>query len=224
MSSPERGFPTSEYRARVARAQACMAKQGLAALLLTTEADLRYFSGFLTRFWESPTRPWFLILPAAGDPVAVIPAIGVALMARGWITNIRSWPAPDPVDDGVSLLADTLIELAGRGGRVGVPMGLESHLRMPLADWGRVQALADVRFTDDGGILRALRMIKSEAEVDKIRASCAVADRAFARVPEIARAGGALDDLFRRFQCLCLEEGADWVPYLAGAASPGGYG
>ncbi len=224
MSAPLRGFPTSEYRARVARAQARMAKQGLAALLLTTEADLRYFSGFLTRFWESPTRPWFLIVPAAGDPVAVIPAIGVALMARGWITNIRSWPAPDPVDDGVSLLADTLIELAGRGGRVGVPMGLESHLRMPLADWGRVQALADVRFTDDGGILRALRMIKSEAEVDKIRTTCAVADRAFARVPEIARAGVALDDLFRRFQCLCLEEGADWVPYLAGAASPGGYG
>ena len=94
MSAPPRGFPASDYRARVARAQARMADRGLAALLLTTEADLRYFSGFLTRFWESPTRPWFLIVPREGDPVAVIPAIGAALMARTWITDIRTWPAP----------------------------------------------------------------------------------------------------------------------------------
>ncbi|TDK45059.1 M24 family metallopeptidase [Antarcticimicrobium luteum] len=223
MSGPARGFPASEYRVRVARAQARMAARGLAALLLTTEADLRYFSGFLTRFWESPTRPWFLIVPASGDPVAVIPAIGAALMARGWITDIRTWPAPDPEDDGVSLLADALSKIAGKGGRVGLPMGLESHLRMPLADWAGVQARAAVEITDDGGITRALRMVKSEAEIDRIRAACAVAGRAFARVPEIARAGVPLEDLFRRFQCLCLEEGADWVPYLAGAAEQGGY-
>ena len=85
MSDP-RGFPPAEYRERLAKAQAAMAEAGLSALLLTTEADLRYFSGFLTRFWESPTRPWFLIVPAAGNPVAVIPAIGAPLMAckRTW--------------------------------------------------------------------------------------------------------------------------------------------
>jgi len=222
MSVPARGFPASEYRERVARAQHRMAERGLAALLLTTEADLRYFSGFLTRFWESPTRPWYLVVPAKGDPVAVIPAIGAALMARTWITDIRTWPAPAPADDGVSLLAETLTEVAA-GGHVGLPMGLESQLRMPLNDWRRLQSRAGVGFTDDGSIVRSLRMVKSEAEIDKIRAACAVADRAFARVPEIARAGVPLEEVFRRFQCLCLQEGADWVPYLAGAAEQGGY-
>jgi Xaa-Pro aminopeptidase len=33
-----------------------------------------------------------------------------------------------------------------------------------------------------------------------------------------------LDEVFRRFQMLCLEEGADWVPYLAGGTGPDGYG
>jgi Xaa-Pro dipeptidase len=42
-------------------------------------------------------------------------------------------------------------------------------------------------------------------------------------VGEIARAGVPLSQVFRRFQMLCLEEGADWVPYLAGAAGPLGY-
>ncbi|MFW2345346.1 MAG: aminopeptidase P family N-terminal domain-containing protein [Brevundimonas mediterranea] len=66
-----RGFETSEFAARTAKAQAMMANHGLAALLLTTEPDVRYFTGYLTRFWESPTRPWFLIVPAHGKPVAV---------------------------------------------------------------------------------------------------------------------------------------------------------
>ena len=77
-----RGFPVEEYRGRLARAQARMGEEGLGALLLTTEPELCYFTGFLTRFWESPSRPWFLILPVSGDPVAVIPSIGAALMGR----------------------------------------------------------------------------------------------------------------------------------------------
>lgn len=34
----------------------------------------------------------------------------------------------------------------------------------------------------------------------------------------------SLAQVFRRFQMLALEEGADWVPYLAGGAGPLGYG
>ena len=75
---PERSliFPVQDYRDRVAALQLEMAKDGIDALLLTTPPDVFYVTGFLTRFWESPTRPWFLVLPAQGKPVAVIPAIG----------------------------------------------------------------------------------------------------------------------------------------------------
>ena len=101
-------------------------------------------------------------------------------------------------------------------------MGLESHLRMPLSDWHRLQARAGgLAFRYDAGILRRLRAVKSEAEIARIRAICGIAGRAFARVPEIAGAGVPLDRVFRRFQMLGLEEGADWVPYLAGGAGPG---
>ncbi len=74
--TPARGFERSEYEGRVARAQARMAQAGIEALLLTTEPEVRYFTGYLTRFWESPTRPWFLLVPASGAPIAVIPSIG----------------------------------------------------------------------------------------------------------------------------------------------------
>jgi Xaa-Pro aminopeptidase len=197
---------------------------GLSALLLTTETDLRYFTGFLTRFWESPTRPWFLILPATGKPIAVIPSIGAALMAQTWIDDIRTWSAPDLQDDGVSLLRDALVEVTPTEGRIGVPDGHETHLRMPLADLERLRGQLGARaLAGDSGILRQLRMVKSGAEIAKIETACRIAGRAFARVPEIAGEGVPLDEVFRRFQMLCLEEGADWVPYLAGGAEQGGY-
>ena len=87
-----------------------MAERGIDALLVCTEPEVRYFSGFLTPFWQSPTRPWFLVVPCSGKPVAVIPEIGVPLMSATWLDDIRSWPAPQPEDEGVSLLAEALAE------------------------------------------------------------------------------------------------------------------
>ena len=219
-----RGFDSREFATRTRDAQKLMARRGLAAMLLTTEPDVRYFTGYLTRFWESPTRPWFVIVPATGKPVAVIPAIGAALMAQTWVEDIRTWSAPDLKDDGVSLLADSLRELTPKYARVGIPDGHETHLRMPLADLARLRdGLGTRQLGSDHGILRALRMVKSRTEIDKIETACAIAGRAFARMPEIARHGAMLDEVFRRFQMLCLDEGADWVPYLAGGAERGGY-
>lgn len=213
-------FSRAEYQTRISAVQSRMAKGGFDALLLTQEADIRYLIGFLTRFWESPTRPWFLVLPATGLPIAVIPSIGAALMGQTLVQDMRTWSAPDYHDDGVSLLIETLKE-AATGGKIGTPHGLESHLRMPLADWARLNSALHVE--GDAGIMRTARMVKTPAEVSAIRAACQIAGRAFERVPEIARTGTPLSEVFRRFQMLCLEEGADWVPYLAGGAGPEGY-
>ena len=222
--TPDRGFDVAEFQARVARAQARMADLGLDALLVTTEPEVYYFSGFLTRFWQSPTRPWFVVVPASGAPVAVIPQIGAALMSETWIADIRTWASPDLQDDGVSLLSATLAEVTHPDGRIAMPMGHETHIRMPFSDVLRLQGLLAPReIVPDAGLVRALRVVKSGAEVAKIRTACEIAGRAFDHLPGVATEGMALDEVFRRFQMLCLEEGADWVGYLAGGAGAGGY-
>ena len=95
MTVPARGFPDQEFRMRVQNAQTLMETAGLDALFLTMEADVRYFTGFLTRFWESPTRPWSIMIPRDDDPIAVIPSIGAHLMGQCWIKDIRTWRAPN---------------------------------------------------------------------------------------------------------------------------------
>ncbi|CUH64146.1 putative peptidase [Thalassovita autumnalis] len=218
-------FPRAEYERRIAALQSRMAAAGQDALLLTTAADVFYVTGFLTRFWESPARPWYMVIPATGAPVAVIPAIGADLMGRCWIEDIRVWPAPDPRDDGVSLLAQTLSDLVPEGGAIAVPMGLETQLRAPLADFACVQRrIGDRKIVDGTDTLQRVREVKSDLEVAAIRESCAIAGRVFDRVPEFARAGVPLSQVFRDFQIALLQEGADWVSYVAGGAGPGGYG
>lgn len=217
-------FPRAEFEARVARLQASMADQGIDALLLTTPADIFYVTGFLTRFWESPARPWFIIVPETGAPIAVIPAIGADLMGQTWINDIRIWDAPDPADDGISLLTETLANKVAPTGAIAVPMGLETHLRMPIGDYLRlVEALAPRRFIDGTRAIQRTREIKSPTEIEKIRAICEIAATAFAQVGDIADIGRPFSAVFRDFQALLLHAGADWVSYLAGAAGPDGY-
>ena len=222
--APRRGFPDREYRARTASAQALMAAHGFDGLLLMSEADLRYFTGFLTPFWQSPTRPWFVFVPVEGEPVAVIPEIGAALMRRSWLSDIRTWAAPCPSDDGVSLLVELLAPIAARGGTLGVMKGHETSLRMPLGDWERLlAALPGLCVGDATGLVQGLRMVKSDAEIEKIAYVCAIGSATFRRVPDFAGIGAPLDGVFREFRRAALAEGADDVPYLVGAADRGGY-
>lgn len=218
-------FPKDAFQERVERLQTRMGRQGLAALLLTTPADIFYVTGFLTRFWESPARPWFVIVPIDGAPIAVIPSIGAALMERTWLRDIRTWEAPNPYDGGMDLLGEALREVVPDKGLIGTPMGLETHLRMPLGDYDALRSRLDGRrVVDATACLQRVREIKSEAEVEKIQQICGIAGQAFERLPEFARAGQGLDAVFRDFQVALLQEGADWVSYVAGAAGQGGYG
>jgi Xaa-Pro aminopeptidase len=221
---PTRGFDTAEFEARTERAQAHMAAQGLAGLLLMTEPEVRYFTGFQTLFWQSPTRPWFVFVPASGKPIAVIPEIGAELMRQSWLEDIRTWSAPAPKDDGVSLLVDLLAPIAGSGVAIGMMKGHETHLRMPLADWERlIAALPGLRIADATRLVQGLRMVKSDAEIEKLAHICAIGSAAFDSVPEFAREGVPLDQVFRAFRRSALGLGADDAPYVVGGAGQGGY-
>ena len=223
-AAPPRGFPQSEFERRTARAQRLMAEQELDALFLTTEPEVRYFSGFHSQFWESPTRPWFLIVPSAGRPIAVIPEIGAAGMARTWVEDIRTWPAPRPGDEGISLLAAALREVARRFGRIGVGRGHETHLRMPAADFATLtDRLRPLEIADSTALVRQLRNLKSAAEIAKIRYVCQVTSGAFEDLPARARTGESEREICRALRADLLARGADHSPYLVAASGPGGY-
>jgi len=224
LNSVARGFERREFETRLARAQAAMSDDQLDALVVTTAPNVRYFTGFNTQFWESPTRPWFIIVPREGSVIAVIPEIGQPGMAETWVEDIRTWPAPRPDDDGISLLQATLLALPRRFGRIGWEMGRESVVRMPIRDFddlrGRVGNLA---FADASPTLWSLRRVKSPAEIDRLRHVCQLASAAFEALPHRLRIGDSEIEARRKMQIALAEQGADSAPFVAVVSGQGGY-
>jgi Xaa-Pro aminopeptidase len=201
-----------------------MHRHRLDALLLTTPFNFRYFSGLDMQFWESPTRPWFLVVPARGKPIAVIPEIGAPEVAqRTWIQDIHTWPAPQPLDDGVSLLASVIAALPARFKRVGMELGREMSLRMPVVDFLALRdRLPGHELTDGAPCMWEIRMVKTEAEIDRIRYICQLASDAYQALPESLSMGMTERDAARALRIDINRRGADSVPFLPAIAGPAG--
>jgi Xaa-Pro aminopeptidase len=220
-----RSFSNREFETRIERVRAKMTDAGLDALLVTSEANFRYFTGFTSQTWVSPTRPRYFVLPRSGQPVAIVPASNLTGMrATSWISDVRTWQAPDPADDGISLVASALGECRDRYGAIGAEIGPESRLGMPVADFLRVrQMLEPTEIRDGSATLNAVRLIKSPSEIDRIRRAAHVLSESFDALPHQLRTG-----LTERESCAALHidlirRGADTVPYLVGRSGPGGY-
>ncbi|MBY3787622.1 aminopeptidase P family protein [Photobacterium carnosum] len=218
-----RGFEVAEFEQRTMKAQQMMRELKLDAMLLTTEPNVRYFTGFHTQFWHSPTRPWFLIIPAEGKPTAIIPEIGASGMAGTWIDNIITWPSPRPEDDGISLVASFLNSLPCRFGRVGATLGIESHLRMPVNNYLKLTTLVKKTFVDASLPMHEIRQVKSAAEIAKVKEICRITNAGFAKVPEYAKSGMTEREICKRFRIDMLMEGADECPYIIAGSGPDGY-
>jgi Xaa-Pro dipeptidase len=239
-----RGVPESELAGRLERAQALMEESQLDSILLTTEQDFFYFTGMPSRFWNSPTRPFFLLVPREGErPIAVVPSIMKhCIVSRTWMReeHVQCWAAPQPEDDGVTLLARTIATgLPQKFGRVGFQMGLETTVRMPLADVDRVRALLKESYrvvTVDGReVMRSLRLVKSPLEVARVKHTCAIASAAFSLLPHRLHALRAtklvlegLTEVSEReardaLRMMMVEFGADDTAYVMAQSGQGGY-
>ena len=212
-------FLEAEFYQRTEKTQKLMYERGLDAILLCTEAEVRYYTGFRSLFWQSPTRPWFVIIPKSGKPIAVIPEIGRDLMERTWVDEIITWPSPRREDDGVSLL----VKVLKGSNKIGLLKGEEASLRMPLNDFETLNSKINGSFIDCSDLVKEVRLVKSELEINIIRQICSIASCAFDRAQQLFHIGQPLDQAFRDFKIALLEAGAEEVPYLVGGAGQDGY-
>ena len=212
-------FEDIEFENRTLNTQKLMKENNLDAILLTTEAEFRYYSGFRTPFWQSPTRNWYLIIPRDSDPIAIIPEIGFELMKRTWIKDIRVWSSPGPEDETMPLLFNLLSDFS----YIGLPIGLETSLRMPLNLLNQLVKDCQFELKDCTDIIKHIRMIKSYSEIKIIKKICNIASDAFHELPNIIKEGKPFSDLFREFRIELLNKGANEVPYLVGGLGKNGY-
>ena len=84
-------------------------------------------------------------------------------------------------------------------------MGRETALRMPAADMMALRAmLPDVELHDMTADVQRIRMVKSPREIAKIRHICGIVCNVFDGLPDWAREGMPLAELFREFKRAAL--------------------
>ncbi len=180
-------------------------------MLVTPGPDLLYLTGYRAIALERLTC---LVVPAEGDPVLVAPGLEVPaaqaspLGATG--VSIRGWAE---TDDPYALVA-SLIPGAGVVALAdSMAAAAVIHLRdaMPKAH----QQLA-------GPVLRELRMIKSEREIEHLRRAGRAIDSVHEQVPDLLRPGRTEREIGEDIAEAILAAGHTVVDFVIVASGPNG--
>jgi Xaa-Pro aminopeptidase len=103
-------------------------------------------------------------------------------------------------------------------------MGMESHLRMSINDFQKLNSnLPDHGFVDASPLIWKMRMIKSENEISKIKKVISIASKAFDELPRHLQIGQSEIEICNMMKKTLLDLGADHTLYMSCASGPGGY-
>ena len=218
----ERGFSTPEFEERLIKAQDVMQQYKLDGLLLTTPQNIRYFTGYDSQFWESPTRPWFVVVPASGKPIGIVPEIGESEFKKTWLEDIKTWPSPRPEDEGISILKSTIDDLKKTYGQIGAEFGKEMAIRMPVRDLFKLKEIVKTNIVDGSDAIWEMRMIKTNAEVERIKHICSIASDAYYDLPSKLNIGDTEREAVNKLKIDIINRGADNVPFMPGISGKGG--
>jgi len=151
----------SEYQTRIARAQALMREQDIAALFLAAGSNLQYFTGVQ---WHASERMVGAILPASGALEYLAPAFEEGTVRDFQVVPgvINTWQEHE---NPYALLLECLKRLGILPNDGAQPkVGLCSSLPFFMFE-GIRQLTSGYRFVDAGGITTACRQCKSPAEI-----------------------------------------------------------
>jgi Xaa-Pro aminopeptidase len=146
------------------------------------------------------------------------------MRATSWISNLRTWPAPRPADDGISLLLDSIRSALQNGKRLGLELGPESRIGFPAGDFLRiVRELPTDAIADGFAILRKVRLVKSAAEIARCRRICEIASDAFTALASQLEIGDTERTACAKLRVELARRGAHSTPYLVCVSGEGGY-
>jgi Xaa-Pro dipeptidase len=192
--------PAAEREGRVGRLRAAMAREGLEGLLAYAPAWRRENVRYLT---AAPLRSSmaFAYLPAVGRPTAFVmsEADGDAVRAAGLIDDVRPLTAPG-LEELTARVRDDV-----RGGRLGI-----GHAELvPYGLWDALaRGLPGTRLTSATALLDAVRLVKSDWEIERLRACAVLCDDGWAAFLAALRPGLAEYELVAEVESALKAAGA----------------
>ena len=216
-------FPKEEYLKRLDNIRKSLENENIDAIVITSPANFRYFSGLDSNFWESPTRPWFLIISKNGKIKALVPSIGLSAIESTFIKDIEVWQSPNPKDEGTSLLKK-IIKTFPKNSNIGFELGMETYLRMSIKEFLKIKKdLHEYNFIDSTNIVWSLRKIKSDLEIKNIEKVCSITSKVFNNLINKISLGMSEREIATIFKKDLINNGVDYIMYLSCASGINGY-
>jgi Xaa-Pro dipeptidase len=170
----------AERLQRLARARALMQSNGIGSVIVESGSSLDYLTGVQ---WRRSERLTAAVIPAQGDPIIVTPFFERPSVAETLAVpaEIRTW---NEDEDPLKLVADFLRER----GVAAAPVAFEETDRYFIID-RLSQQLPGTKMVNANPVVRALRLIKSPAELALMQAANDLTLKAMRHAGETARAG-----------------------------------
>lgn len=165
---------------RLARARQLMQQNGIGSLIVESGSSLDYLTGVQ---WHRSERLTAAVVPANGDPIIVTPFFEMPSVKETLAipAEIRTW---NEDEDPLKLVADFLRER----GVANQPVAFEETDRYFIVDRLAAQ-LPAMKQLSAHSVVRALRLIKSPAELALMQAANDITIRAMRHAGEGAKAG-----------------------------------
>jgi Xaa-Pro dipeptidase len=171
---------TAERLQRIARARQLMQRSGIGSVIVESGSSLDYLTGVQ---WHRSERLTAAVIPATDDPIIVAPFFESPSVKETLAVpaEIRTW---NEDEDPLRLVADFLRERSVAE----APVGFEETDRYFIVDrLGR--QLPGLKSVSANPVVRALRLIKSPAELALMQTANDITLRAMRHAGEAARAG-----------------------------------
>jgi Xaa-Pro dipeptidase len=187
MTAGAKPITVEERRARIARLQKLMVEQKIGALILESGSSLDYFTGIQ---WHRSERTTAAVIPARGDIVVVTPAFEEPSIRETLAVgdDVRPW------NEHESPFALLVGALRDRGVTSG-PMAFEATTRLFIVDGVRDASAGAYNVVSGDALVRAVRLIKSPAELALMQTANDVTLAALRYVHGHVRAGMRPDEI-----------------------------
>ena len=171
---------TAERMQRLARARQLMQQNGIGSLIVESGSSLDYLTGVQ---WHRSERLTAAVIPATGDPIIVTPFFEMPSVKETLAVpaEVRTW---NEDEDPLKLVADFLRER----GVATEPVAFEETDRYFIVDRLAAQ-LPAMKQMSAHSVVRALRLIKSPAELALMQTANDITIRAMRHAGEAVRAG-----------------------------------
>ncbi len=198
------GFTLDEYLRRYELVLGKMHARGFDALCIRSPENITYMSGYETPGYY---KYHCLIIVPDIDPVVILRRFeSLNVPEYSWLTKhvpVDDWEHPP------SVTADVLVSIGLQGKRIGVEKQgwfytVEEHETL-------VSEIKDTDFADATDILWDARMIKSSEEIEMMKRSAAIVDKAMQAGWDISAAGVSDDVINAEVNRVIFENGGEYM-------------